>query len=126
MAVPITVLPFASVVVYVYGVGPPGVTGVVPGWPTGPWVTVVAAAAVAVGDVVAAVVAAVEGVWVAWVVEVVAAPPKVCLESMQRKTDGGRRRKGKRKNAYKICVTVWPKALVVTCSTMVLPALDGV
>lgn len=63
MAVPITVLPFASVVVYVYGVGPPGVTGVVPGWPTGPWAAaVVAAAAVAVGDVVGAVVAAVEGV----------------------------------------------------------------
>lgn len=62
MAVPITVLPFASVVVYVYGVGPPGVTGVAAGWPTGPWVTAVAAAAVVVGDVVGAVVAAVEGV----------------------------------------------------------------
>ena len=33
---------------------------------------------------------------------------------------------GGRENAYKICVTVWPKALVVTCCTMVLPALDGV
>jgi hypothetical protein len=123
VAVPITVLPFASVVVYVYGVGPPGVTGVVPGWPT--TTAVVAAAAVAVGDVVGAVVAAVERVWVAWEAEVVVAPPKVCLESMRRKTDGGRRRK-EEKNAYKICVTVWPKALVVTCSTMVLPALDGV
>jgi hypothetical protein len=64
VAVPITVLPFASVVVYVYGVGPPGVTGVVPGWPTGPWAAAVVAAvavAVAVGDVVGAVVAAVEG-----------------------------------------------------------------
>jgi hypothetical protein len=60
VAVATTGLPFASVVVYVYGVGPPGVTGVVPGWPTGPWVAVVAVAvAVAVGDVVAAVVAAV-------------------------------------------------------------------
>ena len=62
VAVPITVLPFASVVVYVYGVGPPGVTGVVPGWPTGPWTCPAVVAAVAVGDVVGAVVAAVEGV----------------------------------------------------------------
>jgi hypothetical protein len=61
VAVPITVLPFASVVVYVYGVGPPGVTGVVPGWPTGPW-TAAVVVAVPVGDVVGAVVAAVEGV----------------------------------------------------------------
>lgn len=56
VAVPITGLPFASVVVYVYGVGPPGVNGVVPGWPTGPWTAAVAT--VAVGDVVGAVVAA--------------------------------------------------------------------
>lgn len=62
MAVPITVLPFASVVVYVYGVGPPGVNGVEAGWPTGPWTCPAVVAAVAVGDVVAAVVAAVEGV----------------------------------------------------------------
>ena len=48
---------------------------------------------VAVGDVVDAVVAAVEGVWVVWEVEVVVAPPNVCLESMRRKTDGGGRRK---------------------------------
>ena len=34
--------------------------------------------------------------------------------------------KEEEKNAYKTCVKVWPKALVVTCSTMVLPALDGV
>jgi hypothetical protein len=55
-------LPFASVVVYVYGVGPPGVNGVEAGWPTGPWTCPAVVAAVAVGDVVAAVVAAVEGV----------------------------------------------------------------
>lgn len=61
MAVPITVLPFASVVVYVYGVGPPGLTGVVAGWPTGPWIAAVVVA-VPVGDVVGAVVAAVEAV----------------------------------------------------------------
>jgi hypothetical protein len=58
VAVPITGLPFASVVVYVYGVGPPGVPGVVPGWPTGPW-TATTVVAVVVGDVVGAVVAAV-------------------------------------------------------------------
>ena len=34
--VKITALPFASVVVYVNGVGPPGDTGIEPGWPTGP------------------------------------------------------------------------------------------
>lgn len=89
MAVPITVLPLASVVVYVYGVGPPGLTGVVAGWPTGPWTCAAVVAAVAVGDVVGAVVAAVEGVWVAWEAEVAAAPPNVCLESMWRKRDGG-------------------------------------
>jgi len=61
VAVPITVLPFASVVVYVYGVGPPGVTGVVPGWPTGPWTDAVAVA-VATWDVIGAVVAAVAAV----------------------------------------------------------------
>ena len=81
MAVPITVLPFASVVVYVYGVAPPGVNGVAAGWPTGPWTcaAVVAAVAVADADVVVAVVAAaaVEGVCE---VEVVPAPPNVCLE----------------------------------------------
>jgi hypothetical protein len=45
--VTITVLPFASV--YVYGVGPPGVTGVVPGgWSTGP-LTDAVAITVAVG-----------------------------------------------------------------------------
>jgi hypothetical protein len=114
VAVAITVLPFASVVVYVYGVGPPGLTGAVAGWPTGPWTCVAVVAAVAVGDVVgavvaAAVVAAVEAVWVAWEAEVVAAAPAtVCLESMRRKTVGGGRRK--RKNAY---VTVPPRALVV-------------
>jgi len=89
VAVPITVLPFASVVVYVYGVGPPGLTGVVAGWPTGPWICVAVVVAVPVGDVVGAVVAAVEGVWVAWEAEVAAAPPNVCLESMWRKRDGG-------------------------------------
>ena len=57
VAVPITVLPLASVVVYVYGVAPPGVNGVAAGWPTGPWTCVVATAAAAV-DVVGAVVAA--------------------------------------------------------------------
>lgn len=31
-----TLLPFASVVVYTNGVGPPGVSGVEPGSPTGP------------------------------------------------------------------------------------------
>jgi hypothetical protein len=31
VAVTVKVLPFASVVIYVYGVGPPGVRGVVPG-----------------------------------------------------------------------------------------------
>lgn len=29
----------------------------------------------------------------AWEAEVVVAPPNVCLESMRRKTDGGRRKK---------------------------------
>ena len=62
VAVPITVLPFASVVVHDYGVGPPGVAGFVPGWPTGPWTCPAVVAAVAVGDVVGAVVAAVDGV----------------------------------------------------------------
>jgi hypothetical protein len=62
VAVLITVLPFASVVVYVYGVGPPGVNGVEAGWPTGPWTCPAVVVAVAVGDVVGAVVAAVEGV----------------------------------------------------------------
>ncbi len=61
MAVAITGLPFASVVVYVYGVGPPGVNGVVPGWPTGPWTWAWVVVAVAVRAVVGAVVAAVEG-----------------------------------------------------------------
>jgi len=75
VAVPSTGLPFASVVVYVYGVGPPGVVGVVPGTPTGPWTCPAVVVAVVVGDVVAAVVAAVEGACEA----VVAAPPKVCL-----------------------------------------------
>jgi hypothetical protein len=123
VAVPIKVLPFPSVVVYVYGVGPPGVNGVEPGWPTGPWTCAAVVAAVAVGDVVGAVVAAaaVEGVWEA---EVVPAPPNVCLESMRCKDR--RRTKEEEKNAYNTCVNVWPKALVVTCSTMVLPALDEV
>ena len=91
VAVASTGLPFASVVVYVYGVGPPGLNGVVPGWPTGPcWTCVVVAAAAADADVVeadvaavAAVVAAVEA-WEAAVV-VAAAPPMVCLKPMQSK-----------------------------------------
>jgi hypothetical protein len=86
VAVSSTGLPFASVVVYVYGVGPPGVNGVVPGWPTGPCCCVVAVATVAVvvGEAVEADVAAVEAAVEAWE-EVVAAatPPTVCLESTQ-------------------------------------------
>jgi len=118
-----TGLPFASVVVYVYGVGPPGVVGVGAGWPTGPcWACVVVAVAVVVGDV-AAVVAAVEAaVGDVWAEVVAAAPPTVCLGSTRRKKTERRRRT----LAHNICVTVWPKALVVTCSIMVLPALDGV
>jgi hypothetical protein len=57
VAVTVKVLPFASVVIYVYGVGPPGVKGVVPGWPTGPcWsgAVVAAVAGVVVGLVAAA------------------------------------------------------------------------
>jgi hypothetical protein len=69
-------LPFASVVVYVYGVGPPGDKGVVPGWPTGPCWAWVWRAAVAVGVVAA------EAAEVAEVAGVVAAPgAKVCLEN---------------------------------------------
>ena len=88
-----TGLPFASVVVYVYGVGPPGLNGVGPGWPTGPcWTCVVVAAAVAAvdGDVVeadvAAVVAAVVEAWEA--VVVAATPPMVCLKPTQSKKRG--------------------------------------
>lgn len=91
VAVASTGLPFASVVVYVYGVGPPGLNGVVPGWPTGPcWTCVVVAAAAVDADVVeadvAAVVAAVEA-WEAAVV-VAAAPPMVCLKPTQSKKRG--------------------------------------
>jgi hypothetical protein len=57
-----TGLPFASVVVYVNGVGPPGVVGNGAGCPTGPcWACVVVAVAVAIGDVAAVDAAAVEG-----------------------------------------------------------------
>jgi len=56
---------------------------------------------------------------VAWEAEVAAAPPKVCLGSKQRKTG-----KKKHESAHTTCVTLWPKALVLTCSTTVLPALD--
>jgi hypothetical protein len=87
-------LPFASVVVYVNGVGPPGVVGVVPGWPTGPcWacVVVAVATAVVVGDVAAVDAAAVVRVGEVWAVVVVAAPPKVCLESTRRKKRTRRR-----------------------------------
>ena len=88
MAETITGLPFASVVVYVYGVGPPGVSGVGAGWPTGPCCpcVVVATAAAVDGAVVEAVVAAAaEVAGVVWAAVVVAAPPKVCLETTRRK-----------------------------------------
>lgn len=121
----ITGLPFASVVVYVYGVGPPGDSGVGAGWPTGPcWACVVVAtvAVVVDGDVVEAAAAATEVAEVVWAADVVAAPPKVCLGSTRRKKRTGRWRKTL---AHNTCVIVWPRALVVTCSTMLMPALDG-
>lgn len=121
MAETTTGLPFASVVVYVYGVGPPGVPGVGAGWPTGPWICVVAAVVAAiVGDVVEADVAAEEAtVAEVWEEVVAAAPATVCLEPIRRKKRTRRRRK------TLAHVTLRPKALVVICSTMVLPALDG-
>lgn len=60
VAVTVKVLPLASVVIYVYGVGPPGVKGVVPGWPTGPCWSGAVVAAVAVAGVVVGLVAAAE------------------------------------------------------------------
>lgn len=71
--------PFASVVVYTNGVGPPGVTGVVPGCPTTCGVVVTAALVVGdvVEDVVAGVVAGV-GVVAGEVLDVVPGP-RVCL-----------------------------------------------
>jgi hypothetical protein len=116
--------PFPSVVVYVYGVGPPGVVGNGAGSPTGPcWPCVVVAVAAVVGGVAAVVAAAEEAVGVVWEEAGVAAPPTVCLESTRRKKRTRRRRKPL---AHNICVKVWPKALVVICSIMVLPALDRV
>jgi hypothetical protein len=56
---------------------------------------------------------------VVWEAVVAAAPPNVCLGSKQRKTENK-----KDKSAHTTCVTLWPKALVLTCSTTVLPALD--
>jgi hypothetical protein len=96
----VTKSPFASVVVYVYGVGPPGVRGVVPGCPTtGPcWLGVVVVRVLVVVGVVPVVVGVVVGEVLVAVVDVPC--PKVCS----------------------VCVSGWPKAFVVTCSTMVTPA----
>lgn len=96
-----TILPFPSVVVYTNGVGPPGVSGVVPGCPTGPWSPgVVVTAAAVVGDEVVRVGEVVGEVRAGLVVTGVVPGPRVCS----------------------ICVRGWPKALVVICSTMVSPA----
>jgi hypothetical protein len=66
--------------VYVYGVGPPGVTGVVPGCPTtGPcWLGVVVVRVLVVVGVVPVVVGEVVGEVLVTVVDVPC--PKVCLE----------------------------------------------
>lgn len=83
VATSVMVLPLASVVEYVYGVGPPGVSGVVPGCPTtGPcWrgvvvvrvLVVVRVVPVVVGEVVREVPVLVDDV----------PCPRVCLECMR-------------------------------------------
>lgn len=79
------VTPSAFVVVYVYGVGPPGTTGVVgAGCPTGPcWPTAAAVVAVAVVAGIAAAVVAAAAAVVAAAAAVVAAAAAgmVCLRS---------------------------------------------
>jgi len=97
-------LPFASVVVYTNGVGPPGVSGVGAGCPTTSGVVVargvVRDVADVVGDVAVGMGVVVREVLVATGTDVAPGPPRVC----------------------NVCVIGWPKALVAICTTMVAPA----